>query len=392
MDPFTTSALISAGGGIVNSLVGKLFGDNGPDQRELMKWQEDMMQKQFDFQSSEAEKNRQFQSDESAVARDWNSINSQLQRARQAGINPYYLASQGSYGSAGGAVAPQGSQAGGAVVPQPAQNTFLQRSQAFSALASSFTAVTQGLSNLANAKKTGVDTQFVEKSMNDLLAKIKSDSNFAQLRNEFQTTVNKWSDKKQKAEVEKIVAEISSLDASASLSREQVNQVRATCKKLLAEANFTDTQNKQLNQFLDKYFDAYQQSVIDLNKANQNAANAGAYKSYQEGNLAIHKSAEADAQTDLLKSQKSLTDVNKKLADLSYNVKHASNGQERIYAVNNFANLSRQAGLMTDLMKEQLEKAMRDNDWGTVEKITSTILSLSESFKNVGVGVAGFKK
>ena len=90
-----TGGLGSAISSGIGSLFGGLFGSKGPSQEDLMKWQEGMLDKQLNFQSEQAGLNRAFQADQASKSRQWNSIVQQLQRARDAGVNPLSLVASG---------------------------------------------------------------------------------------------------------------------------------------------------------------------------------------------------------------------------------------------------------------------------------------------------------
>ena len=85
MDPFT---IIAGAGSLLGGLGSLISSSKGMSQEDLLKWQEQMLEKQFGYQSMEAKKNRMFQAEQAEIARDWNSIASQLRRADNAGVNP----------------------------------------------------------------------------------------------------------------------------------------------------------------------------------------------------------------------------------------------------------------------------------------------------------------
>lgn len=365
----------SSVGAIANgiSAVGSLFGgSSSPSQEELMKWQEDMMRAQFAFNSIEAEKNRTFQADEAAKAREWNSIGSQLDRAVGAGVNPYYLVGSGSYGSAAGSPMGAGSQAPGATVPIPAPNTRLQRSEEYNAVAAAFANITQGASNLANAKESGVNTTYMEKAMNDLLAKLKNEKDYQSLLNNFQSIVNQYEDERQRKQLTEITFKIENLISQGDVNIAMIDKIKAEIGKDVSQMNLNRAEYNQINRFLDGFFTSYWNSVVEKNKASAQADRASSVNS-------LAQAGKASAETELIHSQKVMV-------DLTNDLKKATNSAQKESLVNQYIQQGIQSGIMTDIMKEQLEKAMRDNDWATVEKILNSINSLTESFRNVGVG------
>ena len=351
---------VSSAGGIFNTIKG-IFGSN-PTQQDLMNWQEKMLDKQFAFQSEHAQLNRDFQADQVKQAQDWNSIVSQVKRAQQAGVNPYSLVASGSYGSAAGSPTGSGSQVGGAVIPQPAPNTRLQDAQSFSAIAAA-------MSNLADAKQKGVNTDYMEQAMNDLLLSNKLKNDYQGLANGFQQIVNKWQDLKSKNEVSEIIARCDNLSAQTDLSVHQVDVQKAQIFELATRAGLNREQYRQVRRFLDSFFDSYYQSIINKNKAETR-------ESYSKASL-------NDAQTDLTNSQKSLTDVHKQLSDLQLSVEKASNSQQKNAAIKQYANLAVQAGIMTEQMKVALELAIKNKNWYEVKQIMGIITSAADAFSKV---------
>ena len=219
----------------IGSLFGGLFGSKGPSQEDLMRWQEGMLDKQLNFQAEQAGLNRSFQADQASKSRQWNSIQQQLQRARDAGVNPFSLVASGQYGSAGSSPTPSGSMAGGASVPQPAPNTRLQQAEAFSATAA-------GLSALAEAKQKGVNTAYLERSLDDLVRKARADADNTELVNNYQRIVNSWQDKLSRKQYSKLNHEIDVLISTDWKNLKELDEANARIDKLKAEFKLTSVQ------------------------------------------------------------------------------------------------------------------------------------------------------
>ena len=256
----------------IGSLFGGLFGSKGPSQEELIKWQEKMLDKQFSFQADQAGLNRAFQADQASKSRQWNSIQQQLQRARDAGVNPFSLVSSGQYGSAGGSPTPSGSMASGsASIPQPAPNTRLQQAETFNATAA-------GLSALAEAKQKGVNTVYLERSLDDLVRKARSDADNSELVNNYQRIVNSWQDKLSSKQYSKLNHEIDVLISTDWKNLKDLDEANARIDKLRAEFKLTSAQWEELRRYLNVWFDKERQSIIDLRTAQAGAAGAAAVR------------------------------------------------------------------------------------------------------------------
>lgn len=351
--------------GAISSGIGSLFGglfDSGPSQEDLMKWQESMLQKQFDFQSSEAQKNRDFQSQEAQTSREWNSINAQLQRARAAGVNPFALVGSGNYGSAAGSPTPSGSMAGGASVPQPAPNTSLQRAQSFSAVA-------DAMARLSEARRIGVDTTYLERSLNDLVRKARADADNAELVNNYQRIVNKWQDKLSSKQYSKLNHEIDVLISTDWKNLKDLDEANARIDKLRAEFKLTSAQWEELRRFLDDWFDKERQSIIDLRAAQAGEASAAALR-----NVAL--AGEANQST------RNLEQIHE-LQGYDIAIRKASNEAEKNAAVRQFTEAAEQYGLITKQMSEALDRAVKDNDWYTYDKIVGAVSALAGAYGNI---------
>lgn len=360
--------------GVISSGIGSLFGglfDSGPSQEDLMKWQENMLQKQFDFQSQEAQKNRDFQSQEAQTSREWNSINAQLQRARGAGVNPFALVGSGNYGSAAGSPTPSGSMAGAASVPQPAPNTSLQRAQSFSAVA-------DAMARLAEARRTGVDTTYLERSLDDLVRKARADADNAELVNNYQKIVNKWQDKLSSKQYSKLNHEIDVLISTDWKNLKDLDEANARIDKLRAEFKLTSAQWEELRRFLDNWFDKERKSIIDLRTAQAGAAGAAAVRD-------VALAGQAGQMTENLKQQHELVSL-----DLA--VRRASNKAEQTAAVNQFTEAAKQYGVITDQMEQALKKAARDNDWYVYDKIIQGISAVAGAYGNIAGGTGSLAR
>lgn len=355
----------------IGSLFGGLFGSKGPSQEDLMKWQEGMLDKQLNFQADQAGLNRAFQADQANKSRQWNSIQQQLQRARDAGVNPFSLVASGQYGSAGSSPTPSGSMAGGASVPQPAPNTRLQQAEAFSATAA-------GLSALAEAKQKGVNTAYLERSLDDLVRKAREDADNAELVNNYQKIVNKWQDKLSRKQFSKLNHEIDVLISTDWKNLKDLDVANAQIDKLRAEFKLTSAQWDELRRYLDDWFEKERQSIIDLRAAQAGAAGAAALRD-------VALAGQAEQMTENLKQQH-------ELQGLDLKVRQASNKAEQQAAVAQFTEKAKQYGVITEQMEEALKKASRDNDWYTYDKIIQGISAVAGAYGNIAGGTGSLAR
>lgn len=356
----------------IGSLFGGLFGSKGPSQEDLMKWQEQMLDKQLNFQADQAGLNRSFQADQASKSRQWNSIQQQLQRARDAGVNPFSLVSSGQYGSAGSSPTPSGSMASGsATIPQPAPNTRLQEAQAFSATAA-------GLSSIADAKQKGVNTAYFEKGMADMLRKLKGDADGQELANQFQRIINKYQDKISSRTADKLFNEIILLAAQDFKTYQDIQESKARVVALLAKAGVDKQTLKQMEDFYENYAHKSWQADIDLKTAQAGAAGASAIRDVALAGQASQTTKNLEQQHELM--------------GLDLNVRRASNKVEQEAAVRQYVEKAKQYGVITDQMEEALKKAARDNDWYVYDKIVQGISAVAGAYGNIAGGTGSLAR
>lgn len=345
------SSVIGVVGGLSN-----LFGSKGVSQRDQMKWQERMLDKQLDFNATQSELSRDWQADQAEISRSWNSIGSQLKRAEAAGVNPFALVGSGQYGSAGSSPTPSGSTASvGGSIPTPPPNTSLQRAQAFNAVAS-------GLQQLASAKERGVNTSYVERGMNDLLRKLSLEADGKELMNNFQRVVNKYADRIQRRTADKLFNEIQLLASQDYKTYQEITESKARIIELLSSAGLAKAQIKRELKFVDEYADEVWSSQVEANKASATQSYAQASESRQR---ASNLSQEHE------------------LNELGLRVARASNQAEQIAAHKKFVAAAEQYGLITDQMRVNLDLALKNKDWYTYDKIIQGISSLAGAYGNI---------
>lgn len=367
----TLSSVGSAVSSIANpisTLVGglsSLFGSKGVSQRDQMKWQEQMLDKQLGFNATQSELSRDWQASQAEISRSWNSIGAQLKRAEAAGVNPYSLVGSGQYGSAGSSPTPSGATASVAgSIPSPAPNTSLQRAQAFNAVAS-------GLQQLASAKERGVNTSYVERGMNDLLRKLSLEADGKELMNNFQRVVNKYSDKIQRRTADKLFNEIQLIASQDFKNYQDILESKARIIHYLALSGVAKAQAKRELKFIDEYADEIWSSEIEANRASASSDYAHASESRQR--------------TRNLSQEHELN-------ELGLRVARATNEAEQKAAHRQFVEAAEQYGIITDQMRTNLEIALKNKDWYTYDKIIQGISSLAGAYGNISSGTSSLMR
>ena len=317
------SAAVGALGNFFSGATGSM------SQKAQAEWQEKMMKMQQEFNSQEAQKNRDFQASQAEISRDWNSIGSQLNRASAAGVNPFALVNSGSYGSAGTSPTPSGGIASPASVGSIGH---------MDTGADQFNAVASAMQSLAYARQSGVHTDFFERAVETRLRKLTADATYQELLNDAQKIINDKLPVKVQRELALLFETAANLSADTSLSEDKRRRIIADTKESLSKVDVNDLTRQELQRMLDNYFDRLQESIISRNEAE-------ATESY---------------------SQSTLNDSLRQLNGLAYDVRSASSDEEKRMNTQKYINAADQAGLLTGLMREQLEQAVRNNDWARV--------------------------
>lgn len=267
-------SIIGGVAGIAGNFINQVTGNDAKSQQNrLMKWQEEMLDKQFNYQSDQAKINRDFQREMYEDAKKYNSTSSKVKQAIDAGVNPY-AALGGNAGSVS-ASTPSGSMVGTPSIPQPAQPNYVG--------SQSFNAVAAGLASLMQAAKTGVETTKVGKLLDKTVDKMSAEIDNTELRSAYQRLTNDITSKSALSLVGKAFMEYQNLQFEGLLTWEKINETKASASKLIAEAELTKEQKRKLTKYLDGFAEqmwnseiAERQSRTTANYAEANESNARA--------------------------------------------------------------------------------------------------------------------
>ena len=345
-----------------------LFGiGGGMSQKAIMKWQEEMIARQLTFQSEQARMNREFQSREAAIARDWNAIGAQLRRAQESGVNPNYLVSSGNYGSAGSSPSPSGSMASGSVsIPSAPPN---QRAE-------SFNLVAQGLAALSSSRLNDATADRTKKLLASELNKMIQEGNVSASVAKLNGILAEYLPREKQAQLKKIAKETDLLVKQGHLTEQQINKVIEEYRQLAYGTNvkqiFDDDYWKSLKAMMLEKAGLENENILsDTNLKNQQAATEPSKRV-----LNMASAGEAATRSDLNVS-------NKRLTDLSYNIRQSTEIKERKANLAKFVNAAEQYGLLTEQMKAQIERLKTANKWQEVQIIVDQITALANASANV---------
>lgn len=231
--PYAGRKCIGFFGAIGSSLIGGI--GSLLSQGSANRSNERMARENMEFQAEQNQIDREFQVEQWNRNNEYNTPAAQVERLQAAGLNPAMMYGQGGAGSTGNSdllnsthsVSPQMPT----INPLPFEN-FINAAGV----------VSSSLKNLADAKKTGIETQAFEDSLSDRLRSLKAQADndeaqarHTQLLNDWQKIVN---DKKLPAEVKKITQDYYAAIADTDLAK---------AEKLLkeAQAKYQDEMSEQ---------------------------------------------------------------------------------------------------------------------------------------------------
>ena len=370
LSPRSLAGAILGGAAIggIGNIVSSIFGASSQNDalnaqwkmmQNSMNWQHNERLDTQSFNSQEAEKQRQWQQQMVNQQNAYNSLEQQVKRAQAAGVNPFSVLSGG--GSTSAASSPSGSSASSSGWPSVSWAPAYQaqalgaRAQMINSIFGGIKSIASSFNDISNAKKSGVETSYLEQSMNDALKKLREEANGVELANSINRIVLKYQDRLSHAQVDKLREEIDLMQQEGFNKEQEYRESVARVVGILAKAGVDKATQQMLERDFMLYFDRRKESEIQLNRA---------------------KASEAY-------SVEGLNDSLKALNELSYDVRSASSDEEKRMNTQKYINAADQAGLLTGLMKEQLEQAVRNNDWATVEKIFNLVESGSRSFGNI---------
>ena len=370
LSPHSLAGAILGGAAIggISNVISSIFGSSSQNDalnaqwkmmQNSMNWQHNERLDTQSFNSQEAEKQRQWQQQMVDRQNAYNSLEQQVKRAQAAGVNPFSVLSGG--GTTSAASAPSGSSASSSGWPSVSWAPAYQvqalgaRAQMLNSFFGGIKSIASSFKDIKEAKKSGVETSYLEQSMNDALKKLREETYGAELANSINRVLLKYQDRLSHSQIDKLREEIDLMQQEGFNKNQEYRESVARVVGILSKAGLDKVNQKILTRDFMLYFDRRKESEIQLNRA---------------------KTSEAYSAEGLNNSLKALN-------SLSYEVRSSTSDEEKRMNAQKYINAAEQAGLLTGLMKEQLEQAVRNNDWATVEKIFNLVESGSRSFGNI---------
>ena len=371
-----TGGVGGAIGSGLSSVLGSIFGDKTPTQKDIMDWQEKMLEKQFAFHKQEAALNRDFQKSVMEAAQQWNSIGAQMQRAQAAGVNPFSLVNNSGYQSVGSSAMASGSQAAPASGMMPGQPASLD-AQRFNLVAAAMQSISQ--SSLSQSQKNEIDTK---------------------LAAELRKTIAEGDIAAAEAKIKQLVANDPRLadfvTAFFVKAREEAESAAANTDyiKDLSDLVKQDKNLKWLQGKIKKeHWDIvqpllhdYYQGVIDKQTAETGLINEqAATEPFKRENLSAQaglfseQALTEESKRGLNKAMESFYKSETKWQDMSNKVREKGlTKEEQLHVVSLTQQLERE-GVITSFMQQQLEYAIKSNDWYATSQIMNMVSDLCGS-------------
>lgn len=360
----------------LSGLLGSIFGDKTPSQKDIMDWQEKMLEKQFAFNKHEAALNRDFQKSMMEAVQQWNSIGAQMQRAQAAGVNPFTLVNNSGYQALGSSAMASGSQAAPASGMTPGIPASLD-AQRFNLIAAAMQSISN--SSLSQSQKNAIDTKLVaelrktiaEADVNEAEAKIKQLVANDPRLSDFVTAFFV----KAREEAESAAARTDYIKDMSDLVKQDKN-----LKFLQGKIK------KEHWDIVQPLLQDYYQGVIDKNAAQTRLTNEQAatepYKRENlsaQSNLFSEQALSEETKRGLNRALESFYKSETKWQDMSNRVREKGlTKEEQLQVVSLTQQLTRE-GVITSFMQQQLEYAIKSNDWYATSQIMGMVSDLCSS-------------
>ena len=400
MDPITGDALVRAG----TSLIGSLFGGISQNKaakdtnatnlqiaRENNRLQTDIANKNIDYQREENELNRRWNRDTAIemfnLENEYNTPEAQKKRLLAAGINPYGMGEGSMSASSGDISTPQASVGGlNPSMPTFATPTMQTPPSVLGAMFGSLESITKSLQNVSQSGLNKAQSDRIHTLLGGELSKLLADVNNVELENQiksFNFELDKVYANNERSEgLRKLINEASKIYDEALLAVAKQDTEKAQKLFVDAETVLSKSKTKEIDDLL-PILKQKEEAMVNLVKEQKNTEQA--------------KQVNLSAQAGLSDAQRQTIDG---LRDDTVRINHLLRAKNDEAFGIFMANLDKvqnafgaqldASGISLSIMKERLEKARRDNDWGTAEKMLGTFNGIMSSVVQMnGLGSSG---
>ena len=218
--------------------------------RENNALQQSMLNQNLDWSSAEAEKAYQRELEKIRQEREYNTPLQQVKRLREAGLNPALAFGGQNTTQIAGTSAPQASPMGSGISPSmPVLSTPHMEAFHMTSPTAAFSEMAEGLAALASAKKEGVETDRLEKTLDSYVKEMESNAEMASIK-----TLNEayFSFKERSLGIRQIETDIYKNELLAANAKLEGDEIRSRTILNRAEASYKH-QLKSLSQDEQKF-------------------------------------------------------------------------------------------------------------------------------------------
>lgn len=307
----------------------------------------------------------------------YNTPLAQKERLVAAGLNPYSLASDGAIGASAGDIATPSASSSGISPSMPSLVTPTMQAppSVLGAMFGSLESITKSLQNVSQSGLNKVQSDRLHTLLGSELNKLLADVNNVELENQiksFNFELDKVYANNERSEgLRKVVNEATKIYEEALLALAKQDTEKAQKLFVDAESQLAKSRSKEIDQLL-PILKQKEEAMVNLVKEQQNTERAKQFNLFAGGNLSESQRKTID---DLRDDSVRINHLLRLKSDEGY--KMFSAYLDKLY--NAYSSQLDASGISLGVMKEQLEKARRDNDWATAEKLLSTINSVMSS-------------
>lgn len=318
----------------------------------------------------------------------YNTPAAQKERLLAAGLNPYALASDGAIGASAGDIATPSASSSGISPSMPSLTTPTMQAppSVLGAMFGSLESITKSLQNVSQSGLNKVQSDRLHILLGGELNKLLADVNNVELENQiksFNLELDKVYANNERSEgLRKVINEASKVYEEALLALAKQDTEKS--QKLFADAEtlLARSKTKEIDQLL-PILKQKEEAMINLVQEQKNT------ERFKQSNLSAQASL-SDAQR---KTIDSLRDDTVRINHLLRSKNEEAFGMfmANLDKVQNaFGSQLEASGISLNIMKERLEAARRDNDWGTAEKLLGTLNGvMSTVIQMNGLGSSG---
>lgn len=377
-----------------STLLGSLFGGVSQNQttkntnatnlqiaRENNQLQTDIANKNIQLQREENELNRRWNKDTAIemfnLENEYNTPEAQKERLLAAGINPYGMGEGSISASSGDISTPQASVGGiNPAMPSFTTPTMQTPPSVLGAMFGSLESITKSLQNVSQSGLNKVQSDRIHTMLGGELSKLLADVNNVELENQikaFNFELDKVYANNERSEgLRKTINEASKIYDEALLAVAKQDTEKAQKLFVDAETVLAKSKTREIDQLL-PILKQKEDAMVKLVQEQKNTEKSKQFNLSAQANLSeSQRKTIDDLRNDTVRINHLLREKNEQ----AYGMFMAN--IDRVQ--NSFGAQLDAQGVSLNIMKERLEIAQRDNDWGTAQKILGTLNSVISSY------------